>query len=187
MSRALLSEFLDAAERVTPGVEQAMRGAGGAFMVDRLPRYGVARIEPHGAHYEPCDDGVPAVIVTDLFGGLDIGVAVEDLVAYLPSRPGTMFRRTGAIDALGQDAIFEAQCDGAELAVYRTPLGWLAANRRGACLVNWAADPRTVFHGVAALRCEDDALARRMQARIAECSLPVPRVVTMHQTRRRAA
>jgi len=187
VSGRLLSEFLDAAEHVTPAVAKAMASLGVAFIIDGLPRYGITRIECNGELYEPSIDGGPALIVAELCGGTDYGkVAVEDLIAFLPNQPSKWFLRHGSIDVLGETAIVKAQGLKTALTVYRTPLAWLQAASQGACLLNWRADPRYVFRGIADLKCEDETLARRLTARIAECSLPVPRVSSVRRIGRAA-
>jgi hypothetical protein len=187
MSSAILSEFLDAAEAVTPAVDRAMARAGIAFMVDGLPRYGIARIRAEGGFYELCDDGVPALLAVEWHGGVNSGVVIEDIVATVFAGRGGCYRRLGSIDVLGQNAIGMARAHRSDIVVSHSPLTWLAGKCRGACLINWSADPRYVFHGIRNLRCETDQLSRRLAARIAECSLPTPFVIAPRRSYRRAA
>lgn len=176
MTVDLISEFLDAAEAVTPAVDRAMARAGVAFMAAGLPRYGIARIRPEADLYEPDEDGIPALLTTEWFGGIDCGALIEDIVATVLDHRLQSYRRIGLCAVLGDSAIAGARSRRMDLSIYRSPLSWLAAGGRGACLVDWTADPRYVFRGIPNLRCETDQLGRRLNARIAECSLAAPRI-----------
>jgi hypothetical protein len=162
----LRDEFSAACCNITPDRLATARAAGVPAATDLPLLYGMASIEPHRSGlYEPADDGELAVVVP---AGEWDGLLwhLDDLVAFKLSDPGRWWRRLGAIQILGTvrpEPVFP-------LELYDTPLSWLRAGARGACIVDWSFDPdRLLYAGP--IEVETPSLKTRLEQRIKDAAL----------------
>ncbi len=122
---------------------QAMLGAGDL---------GVARIATTGRLYTPSPTGFPVVILAiwspappSIYTAVENPVII-DLIALRLDQPETWWWRIGEPGlVLGSDNLDLAHVEGRPISLHRTPLDWLRAGCRGACLLDhceaqWAAE-----------------------------------------------
>lgn len=113
-----------------------------------------------------------------VFGVIDQGLI--DLVAWQP-KTGRLASRLGVAWAVGQGQVERCSLGstGPAVPIFRSPIGWLRAGRRGAVIVNWRA-AASVLAGLT-IQPEDADHARELGVRL---QLRRPRFL---QTQRRAA
>ena len=104
---------------------------------------GVARIATTGRLYMPSPTGFPAVILAVWYPAApSIYTAVEtpeilDLIAFRPDQPETWWYCIGEPGLiLGSDNLDLAHATGWPISFATTPLDWLQADCRGACLLD---------------------------------------------------
>ena len=64
---------------------------------------------------------------------------------------------------LGAEALAEAAWEHQPLELWETPEQWLLHRRRGAVVLDWAVDWRSVFEDVPEIICQSQALIDRLQ------------------------
>jgi hypothetical protein len=101
------------------------------------------------------------------------GEGLVDLVAWSP-RSGRIASRLGIVGLLGEGQAERAAANlaGAPLPVWRTPLDWLRAGRRGVVIVDRARAAHLL--GGLPVYTDDGALARDLRG----LRVPAPRVIT---------
>ena len=104
---------------------------------------GVERIATTGRLYVPSPDGFVVVVMAAWSPAApSIYCAVEnpvilDLLALRLDQPETWWRRVGEPGlVLGSDNLDAAHTEGWPISLHRTPLDWLRAGCRGACLLD---------------------------------------------------
>lgn len=125
--------------------------------------------------YEPVIDPAPDPALTGWARTLaehdPLTGRVIDIVAWLPAEPGRWWRRAGVLDVLGLGALALAELDGKPLRLYSTPAAWLGSgDPRGAVILDWTCDPRTVLAAALEVECESGDLARKLRGRIWQCA-----------------
>lgn len=104
--------------------------------------FGVGRVDfRQGRIYEP--SGEPFAIGALIIPVFESGTLI-DLIALRLLQPGLWKWRTGEGFALGADEIeFGTPWSGfAEIELHATPIDWLAATGKGACILNYANEVR---------------------------------------------
>ncbi len=104
----------------------------------------VARINAGGRLWAPEPAGTPAFVLPTWDGPApSIYQAVEsprliDLIAWRPDDPTQWWCRLGDVDVvLGADLLDLAHTAGRPISLHQTPLQWLQADCRGACMLNY--------------------------------------------------
>lgn len=108
---------------------------GGAAVV------GFSKISGYGRYYVPDPSGVPAYIMpvgSRGVGGI-IWNDIWDLVAWTPSQPWSLYRRTDLSPVANEDALYDAHLDQAPITVCGNPLEWLQSGATGLCVLDWDA------------------------------------------------
>ncbi len=113
---------------------------------------GVARIATTGRLYMPAPNGFPVLIMAawspappSIYTAVENPV-IMDLLALRLDQPETWWWRIGESGlVLGSDNLDLAHVEGRPISLHRTPLDWLRAGCRGACLLDhceaqWAAE-----------------------------------------------
>ena len=161
-------EFSQACCNINPERLAALRAAGvpDAVYADHL--VGMAPIEPHrGGLFDIADVGDPAVLLpVGEWGGLNW--KLEDLVAFYLDRPGRWWRRLGAVQVLGAENIAPEPV--VPLRLHDTPLSWLRAAARGACVIDWRVDPERFLYA-GPIEAESHSLKARLERRIQQAAL----------------
>lgn len=104
--------------------------------------FGVGRVDfRRGRIYEPCSE--PFAIGAVLMPVFEQG-ALIDIIAFRLIQAGMWKWRTGDGFALGADEIESGTpwSGFAEIELHATPIDWLAATGRGACILNYADEAR---------------------------------------------
>ena len=124
--------------------------------------------------FEPSDEGgFETVLVPVVEGGRVVdGGRIVDVVAFVPGNPERWRRRTGAGVFLGADSIHDAVCLEKPPILHSTPLEWLRAECRGACIIDWQADLVFWFSGVRSVTCTDVGLGHRLDETIKAARTP---------------
>ena len=133
--------------------------------------------------WQPCDHGERCVIVL----AEERGSAV-DLIAFGLSAPNTWFVRTGAVWALGMDAILDASrswSDDANLVLHATPLDWLRANCTGACVILWTDEAKQTLCHLPGIDVRSPAMANALRAQLSR-PLTLPSIQVQRGTRHAA-
>ena len=111
---------------------------------------GTYSVDPHGR--------LAALIpVRDRWG------EIVDAVAFLPGAPGRWWLHHRDTVILGAEALAEAAWEHQPLELWETPEQWLLHRRRGAVVLDWAVDWRSVFEDVPEIICQSQALIDRLQ------------------------
>ena len=154
--------------------------------VRNIRPFGIARIATSAdGLFQPDPKGEPAVLI-----GVDDSLGrLGDLCAWIPDAPGRWWLRTGDCPILGAEAIANAAEDGRSIRLWSTPQQWLMAKprdcirptaacyrvcgtcsvpRRGAIL-DWSADLRQTFQGVASVHCDHPELETRFRRALRRC------------------
>lgn len=109
---------------------------------------GYTRIETDGETYQPVPNGFPAYIIAEEIRTNDDLAnpqwEILDLIAVTAERAPRIFTRKGLAWALGAWTVSASIITGEPLRTYRTPFGWLRANREGLCVV----DERELWHNM---------------------------------------
>ena len=94
-----------------------------------------------------------------------VGGAIIDIVAFDPEKPDEWFLRTGNAWALGMDAIAEARDNwtGNRIFLSATPLDWLRAGMRGACVIDWTLDAVTTLRDAVEIQVAEPRFARALR------------------------
>jgi hypothetical protein len=100
---------------------------------------GVARIEVANAAplFQPCPDGVPAIIspISYSYGPCELDPV--DLVAWQLGSPDQWYFRRGELGlVLGDDNLARADFFHEPIRLHRNPLNWMQASGDGACLLD---------------------------------------------------
>lgn len=108
---------------------------GGAAVV------GFAKIRGCGRYYAPDPSGVPAYImpVGSRGAGGIVWNDIWDLVAWTPSHPWNVYRRTDLSAVANEDALYDAHLDNSSITVCGNPLEWLQSGATGLCVLDWDA------------------------------------------------
>ncbi len=121
-----------------------LAGAGITFQAMlRAGDLGVQRITTTGRLYMPAPNGFPVLIVAawspappSIYQAVE-GPEILDLIAFRPDQPETWWRRIGEPGlVLGSDNVDLAHVEGWPISLHQTPLDWLRADCRGACLLD---------------------------------------------------
>ena len=127
----------------------------------------VARIDTTGRLWSPEPTGTPSFILPvwngaapSIYCGVENPVLI-DMIAWRPDDPACWWYRTREGDALGIDNLDLAHVEGWPISLHQTPLDWLRADCRGACLLDhcearWAGS-RLHEDGVALRACWGEA------------------------------
>ncbi len=103
----------------------------------------VARISTVGRLWTPEPNGTPAFVLPvwdgpapSIYCGVENPVLI-DMIAWRPDDPARWWYRQGAVDAvLGAGHLDLAHVEGWPISLHQTPLDWLRADCRGACLLD---------------------------------------------------
>ncbi len=111
--------------------------------IHRAGGLAVARISMVGRLWMPEPTGTPAFILPvwdgpapSIYSGVENPVLI-DMIAWRPDDLACWWYRTGEGDALGIDNLDLAHIEGWPISLHRTPLDWLRAGCRGACLLDY--------------------------------------------------
>ena len=104
----------------------------------------VARIDTGGRLWAPEPTGKPAFILPvpngaapSIYCGVEIPMLI-DLIAWRPDDPTIWWHRLGDVEGvLGADHLDLAHTAGRPISLHGTPLDWLRADCRGACLLGY--------------------------------------------------
>jgi hypothetical protein len=144
MTVDLAAEFDQAYRNRSQEHRQHLAEAGITFeAMLRAGDLGVERVAAAGRLYMPSPDGFPAVILAiwspappSIYCAVD-DPEILDLIALRTDDPGRWWYRIGENDVdLGADHLDLAHAAGWPISLATTPLDWLRANCRGACLLD---------------------------------------------------
>ncbi len=161
---SLESEFDLAVANLNPAHFRHLADAGVSFQaICRASYVGVERIATTGRLYMPAPDGFPVLIMavwspapTSIYCAVENPV-IMDLIALRLDQPSTWWRRVGEQGlVLGSNNFYLAHTEGWPINLHRTPLDWLTAGCRGACLLDHCEAQWT-----AELFAEDEAALQR--------------------------
>ena len=112
---------------------------------------GTYSVDPHGQL-------AALVPVRDQWG------EIVDAVAFLPDEPEQWWLRFGDdTPILGAQALGHAAWERQPLMLWETPEQWLLNHRRGAVVLDWGIDLRSIFDDVPAIVCQSRALSDRLK------------------------
>lgn len=117
----------------------------------------------------PGTESVKAFIVPVGSADPDTGMWSEvwDLCAFNLARPGQWWLRSGLAEMIGEDYVADCVETGAAVRLVATPLDWLRAAGRAACVLDWSRiDPRAAFAGCSRVEPATPDLGRTLKARI---------------------
>lgn len=128
--------------------------------------------------FEPSEP-VPGAIYAKMLPVRDRDGAAYDLVAWEHRDPWRWWLRHGRAVVLGEDDLEAAWWEEVPLYLCGTPAEWLEErhlwpNKRWACVLDWAEDPRITLGLAHEIRCTSAALATKLRQEIArhECRMP---------------
>ena len=99
---------------------------------------------------------------------------IVDLLAWLPDAPGNWWMRRGdETPILGARALALAVFYGDPITLHQNPQEWLAAGRRGVCILKWSWPLDNLFEGVGAVECDSPQLQERFVKALRRWEPPV--------------
>ena len=122
--------------------------------IHRAGGLAVARIDTGGRLWASTPTGTPAFVLPvwdgpapSIYCGVENPLLI-DTIAWRPDDPARWWYRHDDFDAaLGDDHLDLAHTAGRPVSLHQTPLKWLQADCRGACLLNYCA---AAWGGIAA-------------------------------------
>lgn len=87
----------------------------------------------------------------------------EDVVAWTNGNPNRWFRLYGLGIVLGDLQIQHSNLSGLSLKLYANPRSWLEGKGRGACILDWTANPMEALGYPNSIECETAALEQRLR------------------------
>lgn len=96
--------------------------------------------------------------------------AITDIVAFSPDAPDQWYLRRGSSWALGLDEIAAVQSGwhGASLFISPTPLDWLRAGMRGACVIDWTRDAMDTLRSLSGIQVADRKFAQALRLQLSK-------------------
>ena len=164
---ALDEEFSAAACSIDSGRLAALRAAGVPDKAFAAHLVGMSPIQTHRSGLYDLDatgDRWAVLLPCGEHDGLNW--SLEDIVAFHLDQPDRWWLRRGAVQILGSRNIRTEPVF--PLALHDTPLSWLQAGARGACVIDWRIDPEK-FTGP--IEAESHSLKARLERRIKDAAL----------------
>jgi hypothetical protein len=128
--------------------------------------------------YELADGGDGDMVV--MIPVYDSNHELADLCVWDPAAPGRWWLRYGDVAVLGGHALAVEAYHGGAIRLHATPQEWLLGQRRGVCVLLWAAPLDYLFEGVGTVDCDSPELHQRFMKALRRWE---PRVVVRRRAR----